>query len=135
MARAQQLLTFLKTWRWKYQARDTWKTSNRPQWEKYKAQIERVIIDGIERIGEYSFYQYTNLFDIELSDSVTYIGVSAFMGCSRLSNISIGPCVQNIFNNSFSQCPLETITVSTENHFFTSENNILYNYKKTRLIV
>ena len=53
--------------------------------KKYNYNVAHVIIpDGITEIGEYAFYNHTNLETVAIPNSVTYIGRGAFVGCSNL---------------------------------------------------
>ena len=55
-------------------------------WKDYRDSIETVEIgDGVTRIGNYAFYQCTNLTDLTLPTTVSTIGESAFRECSSLS--------------------------------------------------
>ena len=50
-----------------------------PEWEQYKDQILAVSLDdGITSVGAYAFYNYLNLTEVRLPDSVEVIDVSAF---------------------------------------------------------
>ncbi len=50
-----------------------------PEWEQYKDQIRKVSLDdGITSVGAYAFYNYLNLAEARLPDSVEEIGDSAF---------------------------------------------------------
>jgi hypothetical protein len=91
--------------------------------------------DGITSIGEFSFYDCSNLTDIEIPEGVTSIGNYAFAGCSNLTSVAIpdsvttlgryvfwgcsslasadlGGGIMNIPDNSFDACTsLVTITL------------------------
>ena len=68
--------------------------------------------DGVTSIGDYTFYEYTNLTSIEIPDSVTSIGECAFYGCSSLTSITIGNSVTSIGKCAFFGCSgLTSITI------------------------
>ena len=93
------------------------------------------IADGVTTIGQYAFYNCTNLTSITIPssvttignntfgdctsltsitipDSVTTIGYGAFIGCTSLTSITIGNGVTTIGNDVFGGCPnLKTIYV------------------------
>ena len=66
--------------------------------------------------------------------SVISIGNSAFYNCGSKS-ITLPPTIEKIGEAAFSDSELlKSINVSSENPNFTSENGILYNKKKTKII-
>ena len=64
---------------------------NPAPWDNFALDITHIFIeDGVTTIGDYAFgntYYYVQ--EIQIPDSVTYIGYSAFDGCSNLENIKI----------------------------------------------
>lgn len=85
-------------------------------WEfytKYREKIKTVIIEnGVTNVSDY-----------------------AFSGCS-LTNITIGSDVASIATTAFEDCyNLTNISVNSENEFYSSENGILFNKEKTKLII
>jgi hypothetical protein len=59
--------------------------SNDYGWGTYKNSIKKVIIcDGVTKIGDNSFKNFTAIESLEIADSVTEIGYDAFYGCSGL---------------------------------------------------
>jgi len=63
-------------------------------------------IDGVSvtAIGDYVFYNLTNLASVSLPESLVSIGEWAFAGCTNLTGISIGNNVACISNWAFSGC-------------------------------
>lgn len=74
---------------------------------------ELVIPDGITSIGNFTFYNCSNLISVTLPDSVNLISSNAFGGCSSL----------------------EKIIISENNTNFSSQNGILYNKDKTDFVL
>ena len=61
---------------------------NLPPWYKYRDQIEAVEFSNVIHVGDYSFYNCTELPDVYI-DEVKQIGSHAFYGCPLLTNITI----------------------------------------------
>ena len=55
-------------------------------------------------IGQWTFHGDTLLNSITLSDSINYIGYSAFLRCSHLREVRMGNNVRYIEDNDFSRC-------------------------------
>ena len=65
-------------------------------------QINKIIVsDGVTKIGDFTFYDFSNLESITLPDSVTNIGKYAFYNCSFLKNINLPDGVTNIGECAF----------------------------------
>ncbi len=92
-----------------------WDWIDKEDWSntQYETLIEKVIIeDEITSIGEYAFYGCSSLKSVNIPESVTNIGRRAFFGCSSLENIN----------------------VDTNNKNYISENGILFNKGKTKIV-
>lgn len=61
---------------------------NTPPWYKYRDQIEAVEFSDVTHVGDYAFYNCSNLPDVYI-DGVKQIGSHAFYGCPALTNITI----------------------------------------------
>lgn len=72
-----------------------------PSWDLYKSQIRNVIVTGnVTKIGDYSFYQYTDLVSAKLGEGVKVIGNHVFHGCVSLSELSLPETLEEIgYNN------------------------------------
>ena len=67
--------------------------------------------------------------------SVTEIAASAFENCTKLTSIHISSSIEKIGEGAFLNCnKLKKITVDTENDYFCTQNDILYNKGKTKLV-
>lgn len=101
------------------------------------------IPDSVTEIGDCAFACCRKLEEIIIQDSVERIGELAFHGCRRLTSIMIPEHVAEIGEigdygvggTAFELCSdLLTITVDEKNETYSSEDGILYNKDKTRLI-
>lgn len=116
------------------------------------------IPDSVEFIGQFAFYNCTELTSITIPNSVTTISFGAFQSCSKLESviipdsiISIGPqvfcdctsltnvtipsSVISIDVSAFFGCSsLTAINVNYENENYTSVDGILFNKDKTVLL-
>ena len=50
----------------------------------------------LSRIGDYAFYQCSNLRNFIIPDAVNYLGIGTFYGCSSLTSMSIPDGVQSL---------------------------------------
>ncbi|MBQ6612560.1 MAG: leucine-rich repeat domain-containing protein, partial [Alistipes sp.] len=63
-------------------------------------------------IGDYAFYECSELTNITIPDSITEIGNGAFRGCSSLTSITIPNGVTSIGEEAFRDCrSLKSITI------------------------
>ena len=115
--------------------------------------------DGVQTIGESSFYRCNKLKSVSLPDSlktidigafefceslasviipkgVTEIGESAFAYCRSLKTITIPASVESLdYVHGFTECKsLESINVDSANKNYTSVDGVLFNKDKTLLI-
>ena len=95
----------------------------------------------LDRIDEYCFENCTSLTSVTLPNSVTEIGGYVFDRCSSLKTASIGIGLKYCYTQGdsrfiFSDCiALESITVSSSNNNYSSANGIMYDKKKTEILV
>ena len=89
---------------------------------------------GIDTISLLLFDNCKKLKSIKLPSSVTDIEELAFRN-SGLKTISIGKNIEYISEDAFENSKLAKITVSSKNKKYSSKNGVLYNKKKTRLII
>lgn len=58
----------------------------------------------VTSIGNWAFYNRTDLVSVTVSDNVTNIGMGAFNRCSNLNSVTVGNGVTSIGDSAFSRC-------------------------------
>ena len=128
--------------------------SNKAPWEGLDIRA-LVISSGVTSIGE-SAFSHCNMKVINIPNSVTNIGFGAFANCDSLKvakigsgklanavfgyckalqNVTLGKGVTSIGDNVFNTCiSLISINVEEQNEYYCSENGILFDKNKERLI-
>ena len=103
---------------------------------EYCPNLESVTFgNGLTRIGNSTFSHCENLKSIEFPDSLIRIDDMAFFACTGLKNIKISDSLTNIGEWVFNFCTgLECIVVDENNPNYSSEDGILFNKDKTKLI-
>ena len=75
-----------------------------PSWNSHKDQINTVVIEeGITEIGDYTFYQNSNLLSVYIPEGVSSIGISAFQECGLVA-VTIPGTVTSIGASAFRKC-------------------------------
>ncbi|MGN1270585.1 MAG: leucine-rich repeat domain-containing protein, partial [Clostridia bacterium] len=100
-----------------------------------ETKLKTVIIPGsVKTIGTGAFYQ-TPLTEITIQEGVETIGDRAFWLCGSLKNIDIPQSVISIDDGTFGYCGgLQQINVDVNNPNYMSEDGVLYNKDKTKII-
>ncbi|MCR5836304.1 MAG: leucine-rich repeat protein [Lachnospiraceae bacterium] len=103
---------------------------------RFDREIDEVIIEeGITNIGSTVFWK-AGIKKIQLPSSLESVGYGTFWGCSKLTEINIPKSFKNMGQIAFEKCcALKNITVDEENQDYSSENGVLYNKAKTKLIL
>lgn len=103
--------------------------------EKYKNLTSNTIPNGVTSIRYRAFENNKNLISIIIPNSVTSIGCEAFMGCTNLKSITIPSSVISIGDGAFKGCiNLTHIVVDKKNTRYYSNNAMLFNYDRTKLL-
>ena len=89
---------------------------------KVPGSLKTVRVTSAEKIGSPAFYNCSSLTSIEISASVTSIGISAFEGCNKLADITL-PFVGNTLNG----------TEDTHFGYIFGAGSYNYNARKHRL--
>ena len=91
--------------------------------------------DSVTSIGDSAFSFCRSLICMTIPDSVTSIGASAFVFCESLTCMTIPDSVTSIGKSAFSCCTgLYSIDVSENNAYYISENGVLFDKNKIRLM-
>ena len=90
------------------------------------------IPNTVTTIGDYTFSGCTGLTNITIPDSVTYLGNYVFQDCTGLKSLTIGSGVTMIAFSDWEK--LENITVSEDNTVYSSDNGVLLNKDKTKIL-
>jgi len=92
------------------------------------------IPSSVTEIGYMAFGWCYGITSITIPDSVEFIGNYAF-SCIDLTSVNIPASVTYINGNPFSGCrKLTNLTVAANNPSYTSEDRVLYNKGKTKII-
>ena len=106
-------------------------------WYSNSSAIQTVIIeDGVTSIGNYAFYDCTNLRSVTIPNGVTSISTYAFCECNSLTSVTIPDSVTSIGNYAFYNCTsLTGIWVEVNNPNYCSDDyGVLFNKDQTRLL-
>jgi hypothetical protein len=90
--------------------------------------------NSVERIPNFAFVENASLTSVTIPNSVTTIGIGAFMN-TGLTSVTIPNSVTTIGNGAFlNNRALMSINVEAGNSRFSSENGVLFNIAKNTLI-
>ena len=108
-------------------------------WEEFiYDNIKNIILpDGITSIGDFAFNNESyNITSIHLPEGIRRIGKYAFAGNAGLTSISIPASVELIDTAAFYYCmALTAVHVNSSNRHYCSENGVLFNKDKSKLII
>ncbi len=94
---------------------------------------EYIIPNSVTEIGNYAFYYCKGLESVTIPNSVTSVGEYAFTS-SGLTSVNIPASVTSIGKSAFICAGLWKFYVDDGNPNFTSEDGVLFNVDKTKLI-
>lgn len=99
--------------------------------------------EGLEEIGnaafsfsttEYNDGDKPTLSSIVLPESLITLGERVFAGQNALKSLTIGKNVQTMTAATFEDLSLNTLTISSENQYFTNIGPVIYNKTKTEVV-
>ena len=85
-------------------------------------------------IGHDAFAICRGLTSVTIPTSVTRIGFNAFYGCNGLKSVTIPSSVTSIGPAAFTCDKLTEITVDALNPNYSSENGVLFDHRKAKLV-
>lgn len=89
--------------------------------------------DSLTKIDNYAFSSCPNITEAKIPDSVATLGTGAFSSCPAITTVTIGKSVQSL-NTPFRNCAkIADITVSPENPYLESVENVIYSKDHTQL--
>ncbi len=131
-----------------------------PEYYPYRDYVTSVTVHaGVASVGAEAFYNFHNLGQIELAESVTAIGRSAFYGCENLQGVLLPASLSTIGDFAFSDCrslksvalpqglseigtdlfsgcrKLENIEAAEGNAFFSSYQGVLFDQNQESLLM
>ena len=119
------------------------KTASLLQYDGFEENIivpEKIDNYTINELGTSAFYygktySGVNVNSIKLPDTIEIIGDSTFFDLDDIDSIKINKNVKKIGKRTFSGCSkIEKIEVDNDNKYFYSDDGVLYDYNKTKLL-
>ncbi len=89
--------------------------------------------DSLTTIGDSAFADCHNIVEVTIPDSVTTLGQYTFLGCTALTTVSIGKGATTLSNPFQYAIAISQITVSPENPYLESLENVIYSKDHTKL--
>ena len=95
-----------------------------------------IIKEGVEKVLERAFFICDKVETINIPDKVETIIDWCFSSATKLEQINIGKALKNINASAFigNKKTLKTVNIDSENPYFTSDENYIYNKDKTKII-
>ena len=71
-------------------------------WDSYDESVRKLVIDeGVTSIGDWAFYYFINVTEVDIPDGVTRIGDHSFGAWNKLENVTIPDSVKEIDTYAF----------------------------------
>ena len=105
---------------------DQWNDDGRymayPPWYEYRASIRTVVIKiGVTSIGDWAFWECSNLTSITIPNGIKSFGNRAFSGCESLISIHIPDNITGIGRGAFYGCGLTSVIIPNSAEFIDTE--------------
>ena len=108
---------------------------NEAPWTKYKSSITKVAFDdGITSIGQYAFYNFISLTNVDWPASLREIREYAFSGCERIISLALPEGLVHLAQSSFCNCD-ELRTLSLPATLTQLDSGFIHNTKRLRTII
>lgn len=69
-----------------------------------QANVNLILPNSIEKIGNYAFYDATGLLSIRMNEGLTELGERVFWGCTNLQSVTIPTTLTGIPSTTFAYC-------------------------------
>ena len=90
---------------------------------------------SLQTIGDNAFSNCSGITSFSLPASLQTIGNSAFAGCTAITTLHFGASLKSIGNDVFpDSANFKSITVNSNNTYFSAQDGILYNKAKSWII-
>ncbi|WP_343210680.1 leucine-rich repeat protein [Anaerolentibacter hominis] len=97
---------------------------------------DAVLPGQLEFIGYRAFFLCRSLDSAILPSSLESIGDSAYDGCKSLTDITLPKNLKALGKHAFGDCEnLKAVSVAQGNLYFKAQDNVLYNYAMTSLLL
>jgi len=120
---------------WKFPERTAYKLAAEGNYrDALEEGLNTLVLPEFETtVQDFAFQECKNLVQMNLSDSVASIGISAFAGCTNLKSISLSNTLESIGDGAFSGCTIlgEIVipdsVISIGDYVFDECTNLQYN--------
>ena len=94
-------------------AMDNYYSNRKVPWRSIREEVEHISFpNGLTSIGDYAFYGFTNLKELNIPSTVKTIGNGTFSVCTSLKEVTLPNGVQDLAGWVFASCTsLEKITI------------------------
>ncbi|SFB37307.1 Leucine rich repeat-containing protein [Acetitomaculum ruminis DSM 5522] len=101
-----------------------------------KSDDSYTVSSEVRIISKGAFLGCNCLKSLVIPDNVVSIEEFSFMECEHLQSLEVGLGITNISPGAIFACEsLKSVTISPKNIFYTSEDGIIYNKDKTKLLI
>ncbi|MGN0529370.1 MAG: leucine-rich repeat domain-containing protein [Eubacterium sp.] len=98
-------------------------SSDTSVFKDYRETLKNVVIgEGITHIGNYTFYNFSNIENVSFPSTLTSIGISSFYGCSKITKIMLPESVTTIGQTAFRGTNLKSFCSEEEGEVIISDN-------------